>query len=165
MRKSAALVCIIVLAGLGLSVQDARAQGFSCTAPAGNVNEWPAIAGLIDQTTGRTADSRVAALVQQYQSSSIGSADIVNRLVTAYCTDIAKIAGLSAGQRGELTRRFARQVTGYVYADASLGQISILIDVPLSQELLDRVDAAASAKRIPQDQWIKDAIEKGLSTN
>jgi len=35
----------------------------------------------------------------------------------------------------------------------------------MSQELLDRVGAAASAKGVSQDQWITDAIEKSLSAN
>jgi hypothetical protein len=165
MWKATALVGVMVLAAQGQLVQGAQAQGFTCAATADTAKDWPAIAGLIDPTTGRTGDRRVATLVQQYQSSGIDSAAIVNRLVNAYCTGIAGISGVSDVQRADLTRRFARQVTGYVYAGASMGQISILVDVPMSQEMLDRVGAAASAKGISQDRWITDALEKSLSAN
>ncbi|MET0742481.1 MAG: hypothetical protein ABWY78_03845 [Microvirga sp.] len=165
MWKATALVAVIVLAVPGFPSQGARAQGLTCAASADTARDWPAIAGLIDPTTGRTADARVAALVQQYQTNGLDGAVIVNRLVNAYCTGIAGISGVSDSQRAELTRRFARQVTGYVYAGAPLGQISILVDVPLSQAVLDRVDAAASAKGVSQDRWIADAIEKTLGAN
>jgi hypothetical protein len=164
MWKATALVGVIVLAAQGLPFQRAHAQGFSCAASADTARDWPEIAGLIDPTTGRTADGRVASLVQRYQANGIDSAVIVNRLVNAYCTGIAQISGVSDIQRADLTRRFARQVTGYVYAGASLGQISILVDVPMGQALLDRVDAAASTKGVSQDQWITDAVEKALGT-
>ncbi|MBM6595464.1 hypothetical protein [Microvirga pudoricolor] len=165
MKKSRALLGAMALIASGLPVQGTFAQGFSCKSATDAGKDAPALTGLIDQRTGRTSDARVAALVQQYQSNGIGSGDIVNRLVNGYCVNVAGIGGLSDRQKAELTRQFARQVTGYVYADASLGPISILVDVPLSQEMLDRVDASASAKGVSQGQWIRDAVEKALTAN
>jgi hypothetical protein len=122
----------------------------------------PEVAGLFDPATGQTNAIRMTQIVNDMRSRGLSSGMIVDHLVAAYCPSVAAQSGLSDNQRAHLVRRFAREATGYVYTYAGSGETAVLVDVPLSPDLLDRVNQAAVAAKASRDNWITNAIVNAL---
>ena len=155
------IMCLVLAGGWIASVPAHAANVLCPTAPNAGTSrdDFP---GLFDPTTGAPVNSRMAQVVGDLRSRGLSSGTIVDRLVGAYCPTIASQSALTDSQKTDLVRRFAHQAITYVYADTPSGETSVIIDVTLSPDLLDRVNDAAAADKTSRDAWITAAIAKAL---
>ena len=157
MKKLYIVAIALTLVAAQARSQDVTGAGrFSCSGPpASDASPDPAsIKHLFDNITDAPDNKQVADVVAELRNQGLTPPTIVDHLVGAYCPSVAALAGLSDAEKTNLVRRFARQVTSYVYTFADVGELSILIDIPLSPALLDRIDQAAKEAKISRDQWI-----------
>jgi hypothetical protein len=96
------------------------------------------------------------------RKSGMKPALIVDHLVGAYCPLVASDGNLSDKQKADRVRRFARQATGLAYGQPDLGELDVLVDVPLTPALLGQVDQAAGRAGMSRDAWIEQAIKQSL---
>lgn len=159
--KHRSVLCVLLAAGW-VAATPAFAQGILCPTPAAEGTSNSDFAGLFDPATGMTVNSRVAQAVGELRSRGLSPGTIVDHLVAAYCPAIAAQSGLSDSQKTDLVRRFALHVISYVYANVPSGETSVIVDVSLSPDLLDRVNDAAAASQMTRDAWISAALVKAL---
>ncbi|MGF9763367.1 hypothetical protein AAII07_50370 [Microvirga sp. 0TCS3.31] len=160
------LLVLVCGAGLmGLIVRPADAAAFTCpdTVTSDAPGNAPRLSDLSSGATDLTDGNRVGELVADLRKGGMKPALIVDHLVSAYCPLVANDGSLTAKQKADRVRRFARQVTGLAYGQSGQGELDALVDVPLMPALLGQVDQAAGRAGLSRDAWIEWAIKQQLT--
>ncbi|PSJ60438.1 glutelin [Mesorhizobium soli] len=113
--------------------------------------------------TNADARRRLAEMVGDLTTAKMPPAMIVDHLVWAYCPLAANDPRLSDTEKTDLLRRFASQVAALAYTGPGGGEIDVLVNLPLAPAILGRVDDAAKAAGISQDEWLENAIDHSLN--
>lgn len=158
---------MLLLAGLGcvslMGLPQAAHAAFTCPVPlpsdagptAAEVKKLlPPDVDPLDHVSA--LNSAVIALKAQNVPTSL----VIDRLVAAYCPEVAANKSWSDAAKTARVRRFAGRVVDVVY---SLDTASaIIINVPLKPDVLEAAEAKAKAAKKPIDGWIAEQVEKAL---
>ncbi|MCJ8143670.1 hypothetical protein MKI84_12160 [Ancylobacter sp. A5.8] len=159
---------MLVLAALGsaglMGLPQAAHAAFTCPAPLPS-DAGPSVADIkkllpsdIDPLDHVSAlNSAVIALKAQNIPSSL----VIDRLVAAYCPEVAANKSWSDAAKTARLRRFAARVVDVVYSLDSAS--AIIINVPLKPQVLEAAEAKAKAAKQPIDTWIAETVEKALA--
>ena len=85
---------------------------------------------------------------------------IIDHLIGAYCPLIARDASLTDAEKAARVRRFSGQVTELVYSLES--GLDIIINVPLSPDIVDAVNSIARKQGLSGPAWIAMTIDNAL---
>jgi hypothetical protein len=161
------VLLLVLVCGAGLTgsiMRPANAAGFTCpdTVTSDAPRNASPLSDLYSGATDLTAGNRLGELMADLRKSGMKPALIVDHLVGAYCPLVASDGNLSDKQKADRVRRFARQATGLAYGQPDLGELDVLVDVPLTPALLGQVDQAAGRAGMSRDAWIEQAIKQSL---
>lgn len=144
----------------------ARSLGCPAITESGAANALPEPAkGILNAFTGVTdaeMANRVGELINEVRAGgTTDDASIVNTLLAAYCPIVAEDAALSAAQKHARLDAFTSSVEEALArrAPAPAGA-RILVQVPLPQDTVAKVDAAAKAAKETRQKWLSDAVSK-----
>jgi hypothetical protein len=115
--------------------------------------EIPSVAALDDPT-------RLNDFIASSRAAGLSDTDTVDRIVFSYCIDVAARPALSHAEQVRLVRGFAEEVTAQTNQIAS--ERAILVDIPLSPDILAQVDAAAKQTGLTRTAWINRAVLRDL---
>jgi cytochrome c553 len=115
-----------------------------------------------DMLRGGDLKNRIGVIVANLRAQDIEPPLIVNFLVVAYCPVVAADTGLTTAQKMERIHLFAQQVTAIAFSDTQQQVRDVLVNVPLSPDLLRKVNDAARTARLSRESWLTQAIEKAL---
>lgn len=156
----------LLLSGIALSVPAtaATAAGFECAykkAPNG-MKHAPDVKYLVGGLTPSVFHQRLAEMVQKLLSEKVAPALIVDHFVWAYCPSVVADKSLNDAQKTEHVRRFAAEVAALAYTAPSADELDVLVTLPLTQKLLDRIDDAAKNEKISRDGWMLNALQTAV---
>ena len=149
-----------VVVALG-AVEPALASGtFTCpTQPANGTVAAQVQAAL---PTGDALDKPEALenAVTGLKAAGISPAVIINDLITTYCPLVAADTTQTDAQKATSVLRFAARVTRTVFSMEGADQI--ILDVAFPPDVVDGINAKASAAGITPEAWIQTTVAGAL---
>ena len=165
MRTIPVMPRMLLLAAIAavLTIGPASADGLDCGKPS---EAHPAADRALAQAiTSPNRDTGAATAlrnaVKRLKADGVTDAMIVDHAVAAYCPLVAKDESLSLTAKRENVRRFASELTSYVY-DPAQGEDALILSLPVPPSLSAQIDAAAAKAGQTRDAWLTTAIRKAL---
>ncbi len=164
MNKSA-LLCGLTFFGLMLTAlppASAAAANFECPLPVQPI--VPAglqeIQRLLPDGNAMTDIGRLNVAVGTLRRDGMSKSLIIDHLVSAYCPMVAQESSLTETEKAARLRRFTVQITQLVYSLES--GLDIIINVPLTPDVVAVLNATASKQGLSGAGWIAMTVENAL---
>jgi hypothetical protein len=138
------------------------AEQFQCPFPSNlnNPAKLEQIRGLLPDVNTMTNIERLTATVAALRRDGMPKTLIIDHLVGAYCPMFVREAPLSEAEKAALVQRFTGHVTRLVYSLES--GLDIIINVPLTLDVVDLVNSAAKKQGLSGPAWIAMAVDYAL---
>ncbi len=102
--------------------------------------------------------------IDRLREQGLKSGEIVDQLVSAYCSRIGSRAGLADKGKAEDVRQFASNLAGVIYRTPQNTSEDIVINVPVPTGLYDQLRQAAKTAKVSESTWTIEAIRSRLAT-
>jgi hypothetical protein len=164
MNKST-LLCGLTCFGLMLAAMppaSAAAETFECPLPAKPTTpaKLQEIQRLLPDGNAMADIGRLSATVGTLRQDGMSKRQIIEHLVGVYCPMVAQESSLTEAEKNAHLRRFTGQVTQLVYSLES--GLDIIINVPLSPDVVAVLNATASKQGLSGAAWIAMTVENAL---
>jgi hypothetical protein len=154
-RKVAFLVSMLVLLG-----EQPVSSAAPLVCPVKSIAADPAQVAQITSVipAGDALDdvAKLNAIVSTLRTMGIGSAIIIDNLISAYCPVVAANAALNDQQKTAQMRRFASKIVRIVYGLDSGDDI--ILDVPFKPDVMNAINSRATAERLAPEDWVANAV-------
>ncbi|MCE4224951.1 hypothetical protein HCU64_14405 [Methylobacterium sp. C25] len=156
-------LCLAAAFLVALSIGPAAADGLDCGKPPSEHNAGnDALAKAVTAPRSQVgANGGLREAVKRLKADGVSAGMIVDNAVAAYCPLVDGDDSLSLDRKREAVRRFASEITGYVY-DPGQTSDAIIVSLPLQTALSAQVDAAAAKAGQTRDEWLLDAVKKAI---
>lgn len=162
-RTLFAAVCTATIALLTLTpVPASAAETFECPNPF-----KPNAAARLEQIKGLLPDlgamgnvGQLTAAINTLRREGMSKNLIIDHLIGAYCPMVTQGSSQPDAEKAALVRRFSGQVTRLVYSLES--GLDIIVNVPLTPDIADAVNAIAKKQGLSGPAWIAMAIDHAL---
>jgi hypothetical protein len=152
-------VGFLVALSVGLIEQSAlSAAPLVCPAKivAADSAQVPQITSAIPPGDALDDVAKLNAVVSTLRTRGIGSAIIIDNLISAYCPVVAANAALNDQQKTAQMRRFASKIVRIVYGLDSGDDI--ILDVPFKPDVMNVINSKAIAERLAPEEWVANAV-------
>jgi mono/diheme cytochrome c family protein len=158
------------VAGAGLAGTQAS-RAFDCPAVGNGVVPGvladPAQVAFLANAQGTDLSNKIDELIANIQKNrpGIDDATLSDAMNAAYCPIIAQQTGLSYSQKRARLATFNSHLQERIAAVDLLNQpgVHVVVNVPLTQSVLQQVDAAAEAAKQPPQTWMADTLAKAAA--
>jgi hypothetical protein len=140
----------------------AAAEKFECPLPLGpnTPAKLQEIQRLLPDGDAMANPDRLNATVDTLRRDGMPKRLIIDHLVGAYCPIVALDSSLTEAEKSERLQRFTGQITRLVYSLES--GLDIIINVPLSPDVVAVLNATASKQGLSGAAWIAMTVENAL---
>jgi hypothetical protein len=104
--------------------------------------------------------SRLNAVINSLRQEGLPKSQIIDHLIGAYCPMVVQQSTLTEAEKAMRVQRFTGQVTRLVYSLES--GLDVIINVPLTPDVVDALNTAASKQGLSGPAWIAMTIENAL---
>jgi hypothetical protein len=157
----AAFVLSLALSALAV-LPAAGTEQFQCPLPSNpnNPAKLEQIRGLLPDVNTMTNIEQLNTAIAALRRDGMSKSLIIDHLVGAYCSMVARQAPLTEAEKAALVQRFTGQVTRLVYSLES--GLDIIINVPLTPDVVDAVNSLAKKQGLSGPAWIAMTIDNAL---
>lgn len=127
---------------------------------ASSSSQVPELAAIVKSGDALDNVTQLNAAVATLRARGVSPAIIIDNLISAYCPVVAGNASLTDQQKTAKVRRFASQIVRVVYALDSAEEV--ILDVPFRPDVVNAINAKASAARVSPEEWVANAISSDL---
>jgi hypothetical protein len=163
-RRIYLMIKILLLIILSLfSLTNVRAATFECprTIKPNNPAKLEEITGQLPNDTAMTDANRLNATINTLRREGMPRGQIIDHhLIGAYCAMVVQQSTLTEAEKATRVRLFAGEVTRLVYSLES--GLDIIVNVPLTPDVVDALNAAARKPGLSGPAWIAMTIENAL---
>ena len=118
------------------------------------------VKSLLPDTNAMTDVGLLNVAIGTLRRDGMSKSLIIDHLIGAYCPMIARDAALTDADKATLVRRFSVEVTRLVYSLES--GLDIIINVPLTPDVVDAVNSTAKEQGLSGPAWIAMTIDNAL---
>lgn len=139
------------------------AAAFQCpAAPSTKIGDRPPLTA--DDVAGPmgTVTSKLTSTVRRLRSDGFKNGDIVDVLVESDCHRLDAEANVSDSDKAQQVKRFALKIANFVYNSPGRNEEDVVLDVPITTAVYERVRQAAIKAGVSEDAWVKKAITARL---
>ncbi|WP_244540291.1 hypothetical protein [Kaistia soli] len=104
--------------------------------------------------------SRLNAAVDDLKTEGVLSAILIDKLISAFCGEVATESCLSDAAKITAVMRFAGRVARTVYALQDADEI--ILDVAFPPSVVDALSERSKASGVSPDSWIRTAVDAAL---
>jgi hypothetical protein len=159
--KPCGLSPLVALPAL-LTLTASASAAFQCPATNPPAASQSSLAANVIPSNDSSVSGPVMTAIDRLREQGQKSGEIVDELVTAYCSRIGSRAELSDESKAEQVRQFASNLASFVYRSRKTSAEDILISVPVPTRLYDQLRKAAKAAKLSESTWTIQAIRNRL---
>lgn len=149
------------IAAVLLAASPALAAGaFECPKSSLEAAQAATIKAALPSGDGLDQADALLAAVDSLKTKGIGSAFIIDGVISAYCPAVAAQSGLTDAQKTEKLAAFASRATRVVYSLETAD--AVILDVPFPPAVLSAIQAKASAAKVTPEAWVRSAVDAAL---
>ncbi|MCW6511772.1 hypothetical protein [Lichenifustis flavocetrariae] len=144
-------------------MSDPSSAAFQCPATNPSSESGSSVAADAVLQNDPSVSSSVMTAIDRLRAKGLKSGEIVDQLVTSYCSRIGSEAGLSDESKAEQVRQFASSLASVVFRSPGSSPEDTLINVPVPTKLYDQLRQAAKTAKVSESAWMLGAIRNRLA--
>lgn len=149
----------LVFAIFGISA--AQADGFVCPVPQVPAAQSEAVTKLLPDLQSFRDQAKLDTAIDKLKNDGDGVVQVVNSVIAAYCPLVATEQGKTDAQRTRDVQNFGLSVTRQAFSLSS--EEEIILDVALTPDVVEVINAKAKAADMSPQEWVADKISEDIA--